>query len=186
MSRFWLSVVGIWFTSVTSLAYALSVSVSLGLIIMFPFVISCIYSSHLFIFFDCLHVLFIHGTWLFYGGFWLHPGFLFMVLKIYIFSRILITLMAQRRSTISHLQAPSCTLPLPPQCRRSACGWPTQTTPPSCASTPARPSPGCGWTGRGRWPARGTRSRDSCCGAGANSEIWAWMRRSSSAFRRTM
>lgn len=37
-----------------------------------------------------------------------------MVLKIYIFSRILITLMAQRRSTISHLQAPSCTLPLPP------------------------------------------------------------------------
>lgn len=145
-----------------------------------------LFTSHLFIFFDCLHVLFIHGTWLFYGGFWLHPGFLFMVLKIYIFSRILITLMAQHRSTISHLQAPSCTLPLPPQCRRSACGWPTQTTPPSCASTPARPSPGCGWTGRGRWPARGTRSRDSCCGAGANSEIWAWMRRSSSAFRRTM
>lgn len=73
-----------------------------------------LFTSHLFIFFDCLHVLFIHGTWLFYGGFWLHPGFLFMVLKIYIFSRILITLMAQHRSTISHLQAPSCTLPLPP------------------------------------------------------------------------
>lgn len=47
-----------------------------------------LFTSHLFIFFDCLHVLFIHGTWLFYGGFWLHPGFLFMVLKIYFFTDI--------------------------------------------------------------------------------------------------